>query len=293
MVIKKALITTAGFGTRFLPISKTIQKEMLPILGRPLVDYVVRDCVKAGIKEIVLAINKHNRQVIHYYSENKRLTRYLKRTGKREALRQIADIHAQAKFTFVEQSSDDPYGTAVPVMMAEEHLKDEEAFLVFMGDDFIYSGNGSAEATAMMKLFERSGAEALGTFIKRPDNVLHKYGIAEVEKTNGFTYLKKIVEKPAPGKAPSNLANISKYIFTPRVFELIKKQPVDKKSGELYITDTLQNIARRSKVVVHAPRGEYLDGGYVLGWLKANLRVAKDDPELKRALTKYLRAEFL
>lgn len=293
MKIKKAVITTAGFGTRFLPISKTIQKEMLPILNRPLVDYVVEDCIKAGIEEIIFVISNHNRQIPHYYSENKRLYQYLKKAGKSDKYEQVKDLHSRAKFSFVKQSEQDQYGTAVPVMLVENMLKNEDAFLVFMGDDFIYKGNGSSEASTMIELFEKSNAEALATFIERPDNLLHRYGIAQTEEKNGFTYLKHIIEKPAPGTAPSNLANISKYIFTPSVFDLIKNQKLDAKSGELYITDTMQTIAEQSSLVIHTTKGEYLDGGDVLSWLKANLRVAKDNPELKKALTKYINDKFL
>ena len=283
-MINKAIITTAGFGTRFLPISKTTQKEMLPILNRPLVDYVVKDLVKAGIKEIIFVINEHNSQIRHYYSENLRLYEYLKKMDKLAAYDQVAHIHQQAKFTFIKQPDDEQYGTAVPVKLCEELLKDEEAFLVFMGDDFIYSSNGDSEAAKMIKLFEKNKVGGVATFIEKPTEELHRYGIAEIEEKNNVKYLKKLVEKPAPGTAPSNLVNISKYIMTPEVFGIIRNQKVDPKSGELYITDTIEELAKQSKVAIYIPQGDYLDGGSVKSWLKANIRVAMDNPELKKAI---------
>ena len=287
-MIKKAIITTAGFGTRFLPISKTIQKEMLPILGRPFVDYVVEDLVKAGIEEIIFVINEHNFQIQHYYSENLRLYEYLKKMNKVSAYEQVAHIHTQAKFTFIVQPDEGKYGTAVPVKLCEDVLKDEDAFLVFMGDDFIYTNNGNSQAAKMIKLFEKNKIGGVATFIKKPDSELHKYGIAEIEEKNGTKFLKKLVEKPSSDTAPSNLANISKYIMTPEVFEIIKTQKINPESGELYITDTIEELARRSGVAIYIPQGEYLDGGNVKSWLKANLKVAMNDEEMKKVVMETL-----
>ncbi len=292
MTIRKALITAAGFGTRFLPITKSIQKEMLPVLNRPLVDYVVEDCIKAGITDIVFIISEHNRQLLHYYSENKRLQNYLVERGKSEFYSQVEPIHQQANFTFIKQSDNDPYGTAVPVKLAQEQLQDEEAFIVFMGDDFIFNSNGVSETASLIETFNNSGAEALATCLEKPADMLHKYGVAEVADDNGFSFLKRLVEKPAPGTAPSNLANISKYIFTPKIFEIIEKQAPNQESGELYITDSISILAQEAKVVIHKPEGKYLDAGYVSGWLQANLEIAKNNPELRAEIEEYLKSEW-
>ena len=289
MKIKKAVIACAGFGTRFLPISKTIQKEMLPILNRPLIDYVVADCIKAGIKEIIFVINEHNYQVLHYYRENRRLYEYLERMNKVELYEPNKEIHAQANFHFVKQKDSDAYGTAVPVQLAQEYLKDEEAFLVLMGDDFIYNTDEHSEVAAMIKTFEESQAKALITCIEKPDDMLHRYGIAKLASSNGFNYLEALIEKPAPGTAPSNLANISKYILPREIFDLIAVQQANPQSGELYITDTISQLANTEKVVIHKPQGEYLDGGYPLGWLLANLSVAKSDPETWAAVQDFVK----
>lgn len=289
MKITKAVITCAGFGTRFLPISKTIQKEMLPILDRPLIDYVVIDCIAAGITDIIFVINEHNYQVLHYYRENPRLYEYLMKMHKVELYEKIKHLHTQANFHFIKQKDSDAYGTAVPVQLTQEFLKDEEAFLVLMGDDFIYNSDGHSEVASMIKTYNESGAQALATCIEKPDDTLHRYGIAKLAHNNGFKYLEALVEKPAPGTAPSNLANISKYILPKSVFDLIAVQQPNTQSGELYITDTVTQLAKTEKVVVHTPQGEYLDGGYPLGWLLANLKVAKNDPEIWAAVTAFVK----
>jgi len=280
MKIRKAIITCAGFGTRFLPITKTIQKEMLPILERPLIDYVVDDCIKAGIEDIIFVVNVHNYQVLHFYRENQRLREYLLATHKEDLYKQISDLHQKARFHFVKQKDSDPYGTAVPVMLAKDYVKDEEAFLVLMGDDFVYSSNQTSEIAKMIDGFKHSAAQAAVTCVHKPTELLHKYGVVESVWEGGWQFLQRIIEKPALGQAPSNLVNISKYIFGPEIWPILAKQTVNPSSGELYITDTVQALALDHKVLVHEPAGVYLDGGCPLGWLLANLTVAKDQPEI-------------
>lgn len=292
MAIKKALITAAGFGTRFLPITKTIQKEMLPVLNRPLIDYVVEDCIKAGIEEIIFIVSEHNIQVKHFYMENKRLEQYLHDRGKPELYRFVEPVHNGVRYTFIKQPDASQYGTAVPVRLAQEQLESEDAFLVFMGDDLIYDPDGSSEAAAMIDIFETTGAVGLVTCIEKPDSLLDKYGVAELEYRNGHPFLKRLIEKPTPGTAPSNLANISKYILTPAIFEIIDRQQANPQTGELYITDSINLLAKQAPVTIHTPRGQYLDGGYVAGWLQANLEMAKNHPAIKAELDAYIRENW-
>jgi len=293
MKIRKALITAAGFGTRFLPVTKSIQKEMLPILNRPMIDYVVQDCISAGIEEIIFVVKQNETKLVeHFYSESKSLKLHLDKLGKVDGYNQ-ANSHLSngVKFKFITQTLNDKYGTAVPVEIAEQYLKDEDAFLVFMGDDFIYNPD-VIEAKEMIKLFESSKAEALVTCIIKPQTELHRYGVAETKSENGYTYLTNLIEKPAPGTAPSNLTNISKYIFTPKIFDLIRDQEANPQSGEYYITDTATQLAKNNPVVIYTPNGRYLDGGSVLNWLKANLVVAKDIPEYSKELREFVKKEF-
>lgn len=289
--ITTALIACAGFGTRFLPISKTIQKEMLPILNRPLIDYVVADCVAAGIEEIIFVVNEHNYQVMHFYQENHRLRQYLEEHGKAELYAQIADLHQRARFRFIKQTASDPYGTAAVLQLAREQLQEQEAFLVLTGDDFIFAPAGPNPIAAMLTAYEASGAAGLVTCVEKPTQLLHKYGVVSCQTRAGRQYLQQIVEKPAPGTAPSNLVNISKYILPASVWPILERQQPDPRLGELLITDTIQQLAATEEVLVHVPQGEYLDGGYPLAWLLANLTVAKQDPELWAAVRAFVKAE--
>jgi UTP--glucose-1-phosphate uridylyltransferase len=293
MKITKALITCAGFGTRFLPITKSVQKEMLPILNRPMIDYVVSDCLDAGIEEIFFIVNENENQLVeHFYSESKILKQHMVKLGKEDRYEKSKlNIPSHVKFRFITQTVDDKYGTAIPVYLAKEYLENEEAFLVFMGDDFIYSKD-TVEAKEMIKLFNSSKAEGLVTCITKPEAELYRYGVAEIKNDSDHTYLTNLIEKPETGTAPSNLINISKYIFTPKIFKLIENQKPNLSNGEYYITDTATQLAQNSPVVIYTPKGTYLDGGNVLNWLKANLIVAKDDPNLYPELQKFISEEF-
>lgn len=293
MPINKAVISAAGFGTRFLPISKTIQKEMVPILNRPAIDYVVNDCIRAGVRQIVIVMNAHNYQPLHYFRENKRLFKYLNEAGKPELYDQIKDLHSKAEFYFVKQLDSDGYGTSTPIKLAADHIKDEEAFLYLTGDDFIYfSDPERCLVKELIDLYQKSSANGVLTCLEKPWKEIHRYGVVEVENKNGFSFLKNLVEKPKPGTAKSNLVNVSKYILTPAVLPLINQQNADQASGEYFITDIVLELAKNGKIVVNKTDGEFLNAGSPLDWIKANLRIAADDENLKQEISEYIKEIF-
>ncbi len=291
MQIRSALVTAAGFGTRCLPITKTIQKEMLPILNRPLVDYVVDDLIKSGVERIIMVISEHNSQVLHFYRENQRLFKYLQDHQKTELYQQVEHLHQKAEFIFIRQPDEGLYGTAVPVKLAEQYLKNDEAFFVFMGDDFLFDQKQTSESQQMLELYQQSQAKGLMTCIPKPQEQLSRYGVIKIKSSqtpSPWQFLDTIVEKPQIDKAPSNLVNVSKYIMTPAIFELLTAQTVNPDSGELYITDTLIKLAQTQPVVIYQPQGEYLDGGNPEEWLKANITVAKTDPSLREKILNWI-----
>ena len=208
--------------------------------------------------------------------------------GKVQLYDKVANLHTKAKFTFIRQPDDAPYGTAVPVLFAKEHLINEEAFFVFMGDDFLFNANGFSESKAMLELFQNSQANGVMACVEKPKAQISRYGVVKMKEINGHNYLESIVEKPPVEKAPSNLVNISKYILTPQIFEILEKQQPDSASGELYITDTVTTLAQQKKVAIYTPRGYYLDGGNPTEWLKANLTVAYHQPEVWEKVKKHL-----
>lgn len=282
MPIRTALITAAGYGSRFFPVSKSVQKEMLPVLNRPVIDYLVDDCIRAGIEKIILTVREGQNIVQHYYTEQPSLRTHFESMGTAEKYRAVEELHQKASFHFVTQRNADGYGTAVPVKLAQELLQDEEAFLYITGDDFVFHSDDSSEAKQLISLWERSGAQAVLSAREVPAEDTHRYGIVETREEDGVSYLSSLVEKPPQGTTTSRLANISKYVLTKDIFAGLQNQQPNPDSGELYITDT---VAALDRVAVHVPYGKYLDCGSVAGWLKANLTVARQDPTLWNEIT--------
>lgn len=264
MGITKAIIPVAGWGTRRLPITKTIEKCMLPIGNRPLVDYVVQDCLKAGIRELIFVVAEDSTQLQSYYASNDKLNDYLRRNGKDDKLSMVAPLPG-VTLHFVTQPSQGKYGTAVPVALAADYIEPGEAAVVLMGDDFIWNPDGSSEVA---RLIQETPDGACGLLAARvPRSEVGKYGV--IEQDDQGNYL-RIVDQPTPEAAPSDLINISKYILTKEVIDAaVNLEPAH--NGEYQLPDAVNNfVTQGGQVKVVPAMGEYLDGGSVEGWVYAN-----------------------
>jgi len=281
MKVTTAVIMAAGYGTRMLPVTASIPKVLLPILNRPVVDYVVDDCIAAGITNIIFVMNAGSRSLQDFYSENPSLDAHLIHFNKTAPLNLMHRIRDKATFTFVEQSMD-TYGTAIPVQLALPHIRPDEAFMVSEGDGFSWHEDGTSEAKKLVDLFEKSGADGAVTGVEKPLDEIHKYGVFDIEKRDNFEFLKQLVEKPDPGTEPSNVANISRYVLTPAVAEYVRDLKPNPKSGEYYLTDAVSSAAEKHKLVVHRATGNWMDAGSTAGWLKANLAMAGTRPDLAK-----------
>lgn len=271
----KAIIPVGGFGTRRLPITKAIEKCMLPIGNRPIVDYVVEDCIKAGITEIIFVVGEQHDQIKAFYGQNEPLEDHLRTKGKIAELEAINQLASKATFHFVVQDRSHPYGTAVPVALAADLIAPNEQVLVLMGDDFIYNADGSSEVKRLLDAAETADVTGAMLAVEVPHDEVSKYGVLSLDDQSN---LRQIVEKPAVNDAPSNLINISKYLFDDKLLAHTKdllQQPLGA-SGEYYVTDALSGyIASGNRLLVLPAAGEYLDGGTLDGWLYANQRVVK------------------
>ena len=261
--ITKAIIPVAGWGTRMLPITKAIEKCMLPIGTRPLVDYVVQDCLRAGIDELIFIVGEQSTQLEQYYRSNTYLDDYLRRSSKADKLPLVAPI--EAKLHFTTQASHGKHGTAAAVALAAEYINEGESAVVLMGDDFIYNADGSNEIARLIEATPEGGCGLLAVEIA-PEEV-SRYGVIDMDEQGNY---RQIVEKSAPEDAPSNLINISKYILTKEVIELC--QSVEKSTrGEYELPDAINTYVINGGTVKVTPAvGQYLDGGSPEGWLHAN-----------------------
>ena len=270
-MITKAIIPVAGWVTRRLPITKIIEKSMLPVGNRPLVDYSVQELIKAGVKDIYMVIsNTEPCQVQEFYKDNLALNQYLIDRGKEDRLKLAKTLPDDVTIHYTVQDPASKYGTAVPIALVVKEYKIDEPVLVFMGDDFIWNPGGESAAEALIKASGKKEESAI-LGVEIPKEKVKKYGVLS-EKDGKLV---GVVEKPEPEDAPSNLINVSKYIMAPELLERIVKY-VDEhdfgpKDQEYMVTDPIDEFIKDGGVMRVAPTtGEYLDGGSVEGWLHAN-----------------------
>lgn len=271
----KAIIAVGGFGTRWLPLTKSIEKCMLPVCDRPVIDYIVDDCVKAGITDIYFVVGEQHAQLRNYYTDNPALFAHLEKKGKTAELEQLKRISAKANFHFVVQDQSMPYGTAVPVMLCQELIAPNEQVVVIMGDQFVYNRDGSSEIAHLLQQVQDSGATAGMGVVHVPKEEVYKYGIVEVTRHGGQQFFKRIVEKPKPEEAQSTFNNLSLYVFDSAILGTL--QHIKPTNGEYYVTDALNMYVDElgKQLAVVTTKGEYLDCGTVDGWLHANQFMAK------------------
>lgn len=270
-MITKAIIPVAGWGTRRLPITKIIEKSMLPVGNRPLVDYSVQELIQAGVKDIYMVIgNAEPCQVQEFYKDNLALNQYLKERGKSDRLQLAKTLPDDVTIHYTVQDPSGKYGTAVPIAMVVEEYNINEPVLVFMGDDFIWNPNGESASVALLNSVQDSSDSAiLGVEIPR-ENV-EKYGVLSVKDGK----LTGVVEKPTPETAPSNLINVSKYIMSSellsKIVDYVNENDFGPLDQEYMVTDPIDDYIKNGGIMrIAKTTGEYLDGGSVEGWLHAN-----------------------
>lgn len=269
--ITKAIIPVAGWGTRRLPITKIIEKSMLPVGNRPLVDYSVQELIASGVTDIYMVIsNVEPCQVREFYRDNLALNQYLADRGKTDRLELAKTLPNHVTIHYTTQDPAGKYGTAVPIAMVTKEYNLNEPVLVFMGDDFIWNPNGpSASQSLLNSLVSSTDSAILGVEI--PKESVDKYGVLSAQ--DGC--LTGVVEKPKVTEAPSNLINVSKYIMSPALLQEIVDyvdthdySPLDQ---EYLVTDPIDSYIKKGGIIRVAPTsGEYLDGGSVEGWVHAN-----------------------
>ena len=269
--ITKAIIPVAGWGTRRLPITKVIEKSMLPVGNRPLVDYSVQELIKAGITDIYMVIsNVEPCQVQEFYRDNLALNDYLIERGKADRLALAKTLPDHVKIHYTTQDPAGQYGTAVPIALVVEEFNLDEPVLVFMGDDFVWNPDGESAAGSLINSLQNADESAI-LGVEIPRERVDKYGVLSVKDGQ----LVGVVEKPSVEEAPSNMINVSKYIMSRdllhRVVDYVKTHDFGPLDQEYLVTDPIDEYIKAGGVMRVAPTtGEYLDGGSVDGWVHAN-----------------------
>lgn len=282
-----AVVPAAGLGTRFLPETKAIPKEMLPIVDKPVIQFVVEEAVTSGIQNIVIVTGTGKEEIQdHFGPPSSDLINNLRASGKEDLIKELQGVSEMANFIYVRQRG--PYGNGTPVLCAEPVVGDR-TFAVMWGDEFIYSK--PPRLSQMMRVHDQLGGAVIsGVRInKRAD--LTRYGIADVDLIGDRVFkIKSIIEKPDPNKAPSNLATHGAYILPPDIFEILRNQPLGK-GDELWLTDAIGTLIKRGYPVYacEIENGEYFDTGNKLEYLKTVVRFAMEHPEIGLEFKQYLK----
>ncbi len=288
MDIKKAIIPAAGLGTRFLPLSKIVSKELLPLVDIPLIQYIVKEARESGIEEIIFVLNQNNKKIIDYFKSSPKIEKIIqekKREDLLEDIRQLNEIIEGLSIDFVIQRS--PLGDGHAILQATKLTGSEPVACMFIDD--IIESNKPAIAQ-LIKIFKTSQKPVIGLFQKSETEISH-YGVVGVEKiAHKIFKIKKIIEKPEPGEAPSNLAITGRYILTPEVFEYLKKAKPGK-NKEIILAEVFNNQMLKDGKLIYGYEieGKWLECGDKLRWLKSNLYLSLKNKRYGAELKNYLK----
>lgn len=284
--IRKAIIPAAGLGTRFLPLTKAMPKEMLPIVDKPTIQYIVEEAVAAGIEDIIIVTGKGKRSIEDHFDSAFELENNLMQKNKFDLLEKVqapskVDIH------YIRQK--EPKGLGHAVWCARKFVGNEP-FAVLLGDDIV-----RAEVPCIKQLiieYDRTHSSIIGVQ-PVPENETHRYGIIDPGNKIGRRYdVRNFVEKPSVGTAPSNLAILGRYVFTPEIFTFLEQQEVGA-GGEIQLTDAIQKLNEIQRVFAYDFEGKRYDVGEKFGFLQTTLEFALENEELRDQLLDYLRAKVL
>ncbi len=268
--VKKAIITDAGFASRYLPITKTVPKAMLPLGNRPIMQFVVEECAEAGIQEIIIVATPEGKPIYEDYFLNSviRIKKQLQAQGKEDRYAPVQHVLDFPKITVITQDPSLPYGNGSPVASAQKFVEGEEAFLVLYSDDVVFGSPGDAKT--MVDMYEHDPSIAGVIMAQEVDpSVVDKYGII-VPKAGTTDVLDTIVEKPEIGAAPSFLASYGRYLVKPKIFEYLTPTYVGK-DAELWTVDAITEVAKRERVLVCKTHAKWLTTGDPENYFRAHL----------------------
>lgn len=288
--VKKAIIPAAGLGTRFLPATKTVPKEMLTIVDAPIIFYVVEEAIQAGIEDIVLIQGRGKTAIEDFFDTSYELEDTLAKTGKFHLLDRLVRIREMANIISIRQKQ--PLGLGHAVLCGQKVIG-QEPFAVLLGDEIMVARNGQANTMAQLcNLFTETKSSTVAV-MEVAANEVSKYGIADVEdEKDGRFRVKGFVEKPKPENAPSGWALPGRYVFCNDIFdELAQAKPGV--LGEIQLTDSMNSLAKKQGVYATSFLAERYDAGDKLGYLKANIELGLEHPELSADLRKYLQTELM
>ncbi|MCR2807406.1 UTP--glucose-1-phosphate uridylyltransferase GalU [Paenibacillus soyae] len=283
--VKKAIIPAAGLGTRFLPATKAMPKEMLPIINKPTIQYIVEEAIEAGIEDIIIVTGRGKRAIEDHFDNSFELEGKLLESGKLQLLEEV-QRSSQVDIHYIRQKEARGLGHAV--WCARRFIGDEP-FAVLLGDDIV---TGDVPCTRqLIEEYEKSGSSVIGVQTV-PDDQTNRYGIIDPSEQDGRLYkVNRFVEKPALGTAPSNLAIMGRYVFTPEIFDFLDKQEIGA-GGEIQLTDAIQKLNELQNVYAYDFQGTRYDVGERIGFVLTTLDFALRTPDLQKPLIEAMQAHL-
>ena len=281
--VRKAIIPAAGLGTRFLPATKAQPKEMLPIVDKPTLQYIIEECVESGIEEIIIITGRNKKSIEDHFDKSVELELELARTGKDDLLTMVHNISNMANIYYIRQK--EPKGLGHAIYCARAFIGNEP-FAVLLGDDVVYSDDKPC-IKQLIDCFDKYNKTILGVQ-KVPANEVFKYGIISGKKIDKEVYMvNDMVEKPDINRSPSNMAILGRYIITPEIFNILQNTKPGK-GGEIQLTDALSILREKEGLYAYNFIGKRYDIGDKLGFLQATVEYALRNPELKEGFLKFL-----
>lgn len=285
MKITKAVIPAAGFGTRFLPQTKAMPKEMLPIVDKPVIQYVVEELVASGITDIIIVTGWHKRSIEDHFDYPVELIKMLEEQNKQALMEEVKRTASLANFIYVRQKG--PYGNGTPVLCAKT-VVGNEPFVVIWGDEFIYSD--PARAKQCIDVFEKYNDPVISA-VRVPEKDVSRYGIVDaINVESNVWQINKLIEKPATDEAPSNLAAHGCYVLTPDIFDILENLKPGK-SNEIWLTDAIKELMKKRPIYAcEIQNGKYYDTGNKLEYMKTVVDMALKHPEINGEFKAYLKS---
>ncbi|MGX0563353.1 UTP--glucose-1-phosphate uridylyltransferase [Staphylococcus schleiferi] len=282
MTVKKAIIPAAGLGTRFLPATKAMPKEMLPILDKPTIQYIVEEAVRAGIEDIIIVTGKHKRAIEDHFDHQVELENNLAEKGKDALLEKVRHSTNLANMFYVRQKEQKGLGHAI---WTAKQFIGNEPFAVLLGDDIVESDTPAIQQ--LIEEYDRTGKSVIGVQ-EVPEQETHRYGIVDPKsKDNRLYEVTKFVEKPAPGTAPSNLAIMGRYVLTPDIFDYLENQEKGA-GGEIQLTDAIERLNQSEQVFAYDFEGGRFDVGEKIGFVKTTIQYALKDEEMSEEIRQFI-----
>ena len=291
MSITKAVIAAAGRGTRFLPVVKSYPKELVPILSKPNIQYLIEEAIGAGITEIAIIIRKGETRIQSYFSPDPELEKYLESTNKTQYLDSLKSILSKAKLTFIEQPLGLPYGTGSPLLAAKNFVG-SDPFIYMYGDDLTVESTPGQFLSKMIATFEQYQPDEIIAVKDVSKKDIERYGSAQYMEDAKYPHrISAMLEKLPADQAPSTFAQGGRFIVTPKIFPILESQALSREN-ELWFSDASNTLAKNGVVLTQAFESEedWMTTGDPLRWLKANITLALQNPDYQADLTKYLKS---